>query len=293
MGPHLPRSRHGATVAGLASVLFAACAVGREVPYGSVQPLPIQGRLATTLDLLASGRQFVDDYLQQLPEQQRLAALATIAKGEQATARVSVKHGFGALGMSFTMQSGTGVLVRGSGGSPLVLSAGHTFAVEASDSRAQVVALDGRVVEASMLDCKPGSGGAGTPDYAVLQCDRAVDVDLVLPDTAAPRTGELVIALGYPDQCGVDRLGRVVRFGPDGAQRITPLAFVLEVVDEDPLVLVPVAGALPLGGFSGGGIFDLDGNVVGVLTGVQWSHGADSMTVTVNGCSVAAMPGLR
>jgi S1-C subfamily serine protease len=289
---HLPRSRSRATAAILAAVLFAACSVGREIPYGSVQQLPIQGRLATTLDLLAGGRQFVDDYLQQLPEQQRLAALATIAKGEQATARVSVKHGFGSLGMSFSMASGTGVLVRGSGGSPLVLSAGHTFDVKASDSRVQVVALDGRVVEASMLDCKTGSGGVGTPDYAVLKCDRALDPDLVLPGTAAPRKGELIVALGYPDQCGVDRLGRVVRFGPDGADRIAPLACVLEVATEAPLQLVPVAGALPLGGFSGGGLFNLDGNVVGVLTNTEWSFGADSLTVAVKGWSVAAMPGL-
>lgn len=271
----------------------AACSVGREIPFDSAQPLPIQGRVATVLDLLASGRLFVEDYLQSLPEQKRLLALATITKGEQVTARVSVKYGFDSSGMSFSVASGTGVIVRGSTGSHFVLSAGHTFEITAPDRRVEVVASDGRVVAASMLDCKSGSGGVGSPDYAVLQCDAAAGAVLVAADTAAPRTGELVVALGYPDQCGVDRLGRIVRFGPDGSARIAPLQLLLEVVTEEPLVMVPVAGALPLGGFSGGGLFDLDGNVIGVLTGVQWSTGSDSMTVTVNGCSVLAMPGLR
>jgi S1-C subfamily serine protease len=273
-------------VAALTLLMVSACtAPGREVPYASARTLPtIEGRVATNLDLLASGRTLVDEYVTQLPEPRRKQIAAVIARGKQASVRIVARYGFSSSGASYTENSGSGVLVAGSDGSAVVLTAGHTFADTSADLRVSVFSLAGREIAATMVDIEHEKR-----DFAVMRCEPFSASDVVLAGMAAPRPGELVVALGYPDQCGVDRAGRVVRGESYTNDLLEPLALVLEVASTEPLLLLPVAGALPLGGFSGGGLFDLDGSVVGVLTGSEWEPNKDAMVVRVFGCSTAAM----
>jgi len=277
------------TAAMLAAAALASCAAsGREVAFADVQPLPfVAGRVVTSLDMLESGRRVVDDYVAGLPPEQRERLRAVIARGKQATVGVHARFAFGALGTSYTEASGTGVQVAAKDGSAVVLTAGHTFDRAGSDLRVRVsmrgsAESDGQLV-AWVYDA--------TNDFAVVRCTATPPASAVLMPSAAPRVGQPIVALGYPERCGVDDAGRLTRFRPNGPMP-EPLVLLCEVTDTDPLLLDPVAGALPLGGFSGGGLFDLDGNVVGVLTqtNAEWEPGASSVTFRVQGCSVAAMP---
>ncbi len=273
-------------ITALTLLMVSACmAPGRELPYAAARPLPtIEGRVATNLDLLASGRTLVDGYVAQLPEPQRQRIAAVIARGKQASVRIVARHRFGPLGTSYSQNAGSGVFVAGSDGSAVVLTAGHTFADTATDLRVKVISLAGREVAATMVTREYDQ-----LDFAVMRCESFGAGEAVLTSMAVARPGDLVVGLGYPDQCGVDRAGRVVRGESYTDDLLEPLVLILEVASAAPLVLLPVAGALPLEGFSGGGLFDLDGNVVGVLTATEWEPNKDAMVVRVLGCAVGAM----
>ena len=278
----------------LAMVGFAglgACAApGREIAFADVQPLPVvRGRVVTTLDMLESGRRIVDDYVAALPEPQRERLRSVIDRAKRATAGVHARHGFGALGTSYRESSGSGVFVAAADGSPVVLTAGHTFDETGDDLKVRVsmrggAERDGRLL-ASVFD--PGAG----KDFAIVAVGRALPLGTVALSHRAPRVGQFVVAVGYPERCGVDEAGRLTLLSPNGPLP-EPLVMFCEVAATDPLLLTPVAGALPLGGFSGGGCFDVDGNVIGVLTSLDanWEPGGTSITYRVRGCSVAAMP---
>jgi S1-C subfamily serine protease len=273
----------------------AACtAPGREIPYASARPLPVvYGRVVTNLDLLASGREIVDEYVAALPEPHRGRLRAVIARGKLATAGVHARFAIDAAGTSYQEQQGTGVFVAGTDGAPWVITAGHTFVNAGPERAVRVSTRAGRELPGELVACSYDSERQ-VPDFAAIRCAVAPPPGVVVATCAAPREGELVVALGYPDRFGVDDAGRLRRLDP-GAALPEPLALLLEVVQVEPLMLVPVAGALPLGGFSGGGFFDADGNVVGVLTGVRhtWEPGGAAETWHVIGCSVAAMQALR
>ncbi len=149
--------------------------------------------------------------------------------------------------------------------------------------------MSGRDIPTAMVE----SAHEHELDFAVLRWERAPAAEDTFPGTADPVPGELVVALGYPDQCGVNTSGRLVRGEACADQPLEPLALLLSVASASPLVLLPVAGALPEGGFSGGGIFNRTGEVVGVLTGVEWEPGKSASVTRVRGCSVAAMRGVR
>lgn len=265
-------------------------APGRELAYGDAVPLsPREGRVATKLDLLASGRALVDAHLAELPLAERQALDAAIVRGKAACVRIQARFDFDALGLSFSQASGSGVSVRGPSGTPIVLTAGHTFSSAGAGMRSTAVTMSGRDIPTAMVECVHEDA----LDFAVLRWERAPAADDVFPGTADPVPGELVVALGYPDQCGVNTSGSLVRGEAYAAQPLEPLALLLRVASTSPLVLLPVAGALPEGGFSGGGIFNRTGDVIGVLTAVEWEPGRSASVTRVRGCAVAAMRGVR
>lgn len=265
--------------------LFAACSTpSRSLPLPRPGPLPgVDGRVLTTLDLLAAGEEATRRFVEQLDPTTRDRLAASRARAEGATVRVAVRHGFHGLG-SYGQNAGSGVLVTARDGSPLVLSAAHTFATTADDRVTHLATPAGDRVAATMTECVYEDG----LDYAVLRPTEPVDA-CVPVRASALAAGELVLALGYPDVCGMLPDGRIARSDHQMAEPLAPLSLLLRVVDGDPLQLLPVAGALPLDGFSGGGLFDLDGRAIGVLTGVEWSPGADALEVAIKACGVLAM----
>jgi hypothetical protein len=268
----------------LPCALAVACTTaGRSLPYPTANALPVEaGRVITTLDMLASGEHAVAEYLASLPDAERARYERAVAVGERACVRIDVRHGF--VGMSFSLDSGSGVMVADDRG-VFVASAGHTF-TNAPDARATVATTASVEIDAKMAACRFEDGD----DYAVMNIAAADVGPAALPRPAEPRVGERIVALGYPDTCGRAPDGRIMLLTPDLGRSLAPLKTVLEVAGVDPLRLVPVAGAMPLHGFSGGGLFNLDGDVIGVLTGSEWQSGADARHVLVTGHALNRMP---
>ncbi len=164
----------------------------------------------------------------------------------------------------------------------LLLAACASGRVFAFDPTTPVVNGDGKVV--TLVDLL---ATGRHEDFARLQCTSTIARPL--PGRGSPRAGSLAVAYGYPDGCGVDSRGRVVVGHAFAGRPLAPLRLLLRVVQAEPLLLEPIAGAVPLGGFSGGGIFDLDGRVIGVLVGSEWDPSLDAVRVRVAGVSVDAM----
>jgi hypothetical protein len=265
----------------LGAVLLAGCSTGRVFPFDRSTPVPAaDGAVVTQLDLLNAGRRLADDYVAALPaaEQARVASVDAVAL--RAAVRVAIRL---PTGRGYHEDSGSGVLVAsGDAEPPRLLSAGHVFASAGAAHSVVCRTTGGLALEATTVDAVH----AQDVDRARLQVAPVPAAIGSLPRRASPRAGSLVIAYGYPDRCGVDEAGRTVHGAAFGDEPLAPLRLVLRVIGDRPLRLEPVAGALPLGGFSGGGIFDLDGRVVGVLTGMSHPWSRDALVVTVTGTSV-------
>ena len=63
-----------------------------------------------------------------------------------------------------------------------------------------------------------------------------------------------------------------------------------EVVDTAPLRLRPLAGAIPLGGASGGAIVNRRGELIGLFNAVVTAFEGDGVVWWLTGASTAALP---
>jgi S1-C subfamily serine protease len=267
-------------------LLLAACTAGRRFAYSATTDVAASdGVVVTLVDLLATGRRLAEDYVATLPADLRERVGQVDAVAVRAAVRITVRDHF--TGVGYRQEGGSGVLVAAPVGAPLILSAGHVFDSAAEDRQVTCWTSAGERLSASVLAAVHRSPAE---DHAQLRCADAAIPLADPPTTASPQPGTIVIAYGYPDQCGVNPAGQTVRGEAYEGAALSPLRLFLRVVDEDPLRLEPVAGAVPLGGFSGGGLFDLDGHVVGVLTGMSWATSTDATYIEVAGCSVDAMP---
>lgn len=272
-------------------LLFAACASGRALPYDRTVPVPAtDGGVVTEVDLLAAGRTLVDDYVAAMPAAERECVAALDALAARVCVRIGVRTSFAG---GHGQECGSGVLTVAPGADvPVVLSAAHVFPGTRDGATIHCWTTAGVALEASL------AAPAEVPPLAERSRESWDWVELRLasppgagpwPRRAAPVAGSLVLAYGYPDRCGVDAAGRTVRGEAYEGAPLLPLRMVLRVIDDAPLELAPVAGAMPLGGFSGGGLFDLDGQVVGVLTGTKYELDRNAQHVLVTGTSAAAM----
>jgi hypothetical protein len=85
---------------------------------------------------------------------------------------------------------------------------------------------------------------------------------------------------------GIDAKGSVAFALANRGAPLAPMVCAATVMESNPLTLRPVAGALPMGGSSGGAIVDRDGVVVGLHTGAGLSPERAAATYWFEGVSV-------
>jgi hypothetical protein len=260
------------------TALLCACATGTEVRFDDVQAFaPENGSLVTLVDYLESGRRAVDRFLQGLPAAEGQELGASIVRAREACVRIAVRHHLSAL--SYNQVSASGVLVAKRSGGPVVLTAGHSF--DERESKTSITLLDGTVLASAPLARAAHDVG----DWAILPVDERDPLPFV--QTSEPVEGELAFTLGYPDQSGIDAQDRVVRGEAYQEDYLAPLVTILRVESTSPLVLTPIAGAVPLDGASGGGIFDRHGNLIANLSGIEWEAERDHVTYRISACPVS------
>jgi hypothetical protein len=272
------------------AVVWSACSSsGRDVYYEDAAPLEASsGHVVTLVDYLAGGRKAVDAFLQSLPEAEAAELNGSIAGATNACVRVAVRRELS--GSSYEETSASGAIVATKSGRRVVLTAGHSFGT--GDFTTTITTLAGsRLASApDVRGDRPTAGDAG--DWAILSIrDEEAARDLFVVGVDTPHAGELAFLLGYPDKSGVDATGRVVRGEAYANDHLSPLVTILRVESVSPLVLIPVAGALPLGGASGGGVFDRRGALIANLSGVQWEAKRELVTYRIDACPVTLVAG--
>ncbi len=253
---------------------------GRIVSYDSVTGIgETEGQLVTRLDYFESGRRLTRDYLAKQPAPNE-ATLWDVAR-TCASACVRVEIDIERQGESVAAVHGSGVIVAGGG---YVLTAGH--ALKADRILAiRVILKDGRTLGATVAEKDYAVFNSTGRDWAVLKLGDDRPADLVALKLSDVKEGAPVIALGYPDQIGIDENGRIAysRESP-----LAPLLFPGHVSGTDPITLTPAAGAVPLGGMSGGPVVNAAGEVVGIFVSVSRTTGSNMMRVSYGATPVAA-----
>ena len=278
-------SRRLAVLALTAVTLSGACTTGHYQDAAAVDGMPGEAPLIITpLHYWETSRQVVREFIEGQDDLQ-----AIVAQSRAACVRLEVRVAH--QGSNYTEIQGSGFLVRGR----FVLTSGHSLA-GATDAEIRVTLADGRGFDAQIIEASFDEFSSSNADVALLEV--MTDEDLPSLPIADPRSGETVLALGYPGKHGVNRAGHVVNGNAYGDAPLQPLAVVAAVEDDSPVVLRPLAGAIITGGMSGSPVIDVRGCAIGILNnvttypdvdGVLYTYEASSSLVwgpTVEGLSV-------
>jgi len=254
---------------------------GRIVFFDSVVGIgATEGPLVTQLDYLETGRRLARDFLATQPAPNG-ATLWDVAQA-CAPACVRVEIETKRQGESVASIHGSGVIVAGGG---YVLTAGHALSAD-QILAIRVILKDGRALGATLVDKDYAVFNATDRDWAVLKFDDDRPTDLVALKLGDAEEGAPVFALGYPDEIGIDELGRIAYGRQDP---LAPLLFPAHVSGTDPITLTPAAGAVPLGGISGGPVVNAAGEVVGIFVSVSRTSEANTMHISYGATPVAAL----
>ena len=181
--------------------------------------------------------------------------------------RIEVRHSFE--GNGYKSNHGTGIILKDG----KVLTAGHVLTENVTGETLQVVLTlaDGRIFSASVEK-------QGEKDWARLQMEIPDGQENLLESPIvmkAATPGETAVFIGYPARLGLDGKGQVKSFhkGDEAqgisADKLAPMLVVASAEDLDAMTLKPLAGFPPVGGMSGGPIFNLKGQLVGVQHSVS------------------------
>ena len=239
-----------------------------------------EGELVTLLDYLETGRRHARDYLTQQPAADGATLLDVARSCGSACVRVEIE---------VARQGAAVVAIHGSGfivaGGRYVVTAGH--ALDADEVLAiRVILSDGRTLAATAVGKDYEVFNSTDRDWAVLKLGEDRPDDLVALKLGDAEKGAPVIALGYPDQIGIDEGGRIA-YGREAP--LEPLLFPARVSGTDPLALTPTAGAVPLGGISGGPVINAAGEVVGIFVSVSRTKASSTMHVSYGATPVASL----
>jgi hypothetical protein len=243
---------------------------------------PPTSRVFTLLDYFRNGRSAVDNFLgSDLVTDAEEDLPAIIARCQRACARVEVRF----LQTTSTYKSihGSGVLVDGG---RKILTAGHALEND-NDLEILVTFHNGEVRTARIAAREYLVHSGASQDWAVMELlgPPVTSVPSVELDEAAE--GGLAIVLGYPDQIGVNTSGEIAYMGTGG---FLPLVTLSTVLQRDPLVLSPTAGSIPVGGMSGGPIFDRHGRLVGIFVSVSRIVQSNEVRYFYNGAPLKNLP---
>ena len=269
-----------AAVGATSGILMHDKGVGRAAWYDAVTGLgETEGQLVTLLDYLESGRRLAREYLAKQPATEATTLWDVAQRCGPACARVEID--IKRQGDSVMVSHGSGVVVADG---KFVLTAAHPLVAE-EILAIRVILRDGRVVAATVAKSDFTTFNTTGRDWAVLKLADDRPADLVSLKLGKAEQGEPVIALGYPDQIGIDEHGRIAYSRDDP---LAPLLFPAHVNGTDPITLTPAAGAVPLGGMSGGPVVNAGGEVVGIFVSVSRTPGAGKMLISYGATPIAA-----
>jgi len=226
------------------AMLVSGCrGPGAWIRYDDVKPIPNGGGDVTTLvDFGRRGVAAAEAYLEAIDRTRGTGLIRVLESVKSSCVRV---RAYGA--ESGRLSLGSGVLVR-DGAEVFAVTAGHIFEGYVSEAIAgiEVVLLDGTIVEAELQDVRSGTA---SHDWAHLRLSGSEDLTLTPAPVGGIRRGDRVFLLGYPDHLGKDARGEIAHGLTLPADAfLEPLPLVGRVDHVDPLLITPVAGAMPLDG---------------------------------------------
>ena len=181
--------------------------------------------------------------------------------------RIEARHSF--IPNGYRSNHGSGIVLADG----RVLTARHVLEENVTDDHLEIVVTlaDGRVFQAELE--RPGE-----EDWALLKITDAGNHPDILDskiELAEPRADQSTVLAAYPARQGLDKQGKVRSFNKgDPAQgiavsQLNPALVVSSVETLQPMSLKPLAGFPPIGGMSGGPIFNMQGQVIGVQIAVS------------------------
>lgn len=243
-------------------------------------PLPqANERTGYALDLrnyFESGRLCVLAYADHFKQSKGIDLLAVIDRCKLGCLRAQVH--FNHTATSLQTNQGSAVLIAHD---TFALTAGHLFD-GITPKNMEVFRTDGNSYHAELLHVEHTYPDR---DLAILKLKRGAlltaNEDKPTPEfkLAKAVVGELAICLGYPDGVGVRQNGKTDFMPADSYAYFEPIPVLVEVekVEENHLVLKPLAGAAPIGGMSGGPVFNTEGNLIGIFVAIT-KHSEDGDT---------------
>lgn len=180
--------------------------------------------------------------------------------------RIEVRNAFKDGG--YSSNHGTGIILKGG----KIYTANHVITQNVEGKIEVILTLpDGRIFPASVER-------QGKRDWACLQMQVSeedktlLESPIVMTDA---KLGETAVFLGFPARLGLDQEGQVQSFNKgDKAQgipadKLSPMLVVASAEDLDAMTFTPLAGFPPVGGMSGGPIFNLQGQMIAVQHSVS------------------------
>lgn len=190
--------------------------------------------------------------------------------------RIEVQHGITKSG--YTSNHGTGIILADG----KIVTAKHVLTKNVKDLKAKtkilLTTVDGRVFPAKVVQ-------QGKRDWMILQMEVTDEQKAMLKSPvklATPVKDETVVFLGYPARLGLDEQGKVQSFHKGDAKKnipvskLKPMMIVGSVSDIQKLHIKPLAGFAPVGGMSGGPVFNLKGEVVATQHSVSTTTANDT-----------------